>query len=1200
MWLVQAEREEAALQRLLAEELRTVTALVEREIGGIQNAVARQAARWNALNGTPREVWDVDASGNFDSYLGVISLAWIDDQGRARWIFENNRTADVDLDLNGSPEMAEALRRARETDDIAVSAPFRSLRDGVMAISIFKPVFTSGDFDGYIGVRVSLEALLTGIARRAGVDVTLSLTDGDGRLLVGDASTPANDEGTRAVRAFAVGATALNMTASPTPRFIQRNDPGFADATLILGLSATLVCVAFAVMASRIRRQNRQLMATRDQIAVNDRRYRELFTRGELGFVVCDPRSVIIDCNDAYARMAGRSESAALIGRRVADLLHPEDSQRLLSGLASLDRVDGTHNSQWRYLRPDGTEIVALVNTIKEDTVDGPRLICIVNDITEHRKAERRAAAATSIYGSLFDSTDIAIYDDDLSGLFPYFDELRAAGIVDLRAHGAKNPDVVLECARRVKLNNMNAAAMKMFGVRSYSEFSRDDYFLLGERPKHIFNIACAMWNGEARYHTEGAYTRIDGVEIPIAYNLRIPKTIDEARSVPFLVLDLTDIRAAANAREATAAKSRFLASMSHEIRTPLNGIIANLELLAQTDLGPGQVELLDDADKAAKSLMALIGNILDFSKIEAGKLAIEMGDVEIESLLQQVVDILQSKARQKGLFVTFSIGADVPEVVRGDAARLRQILLNLVGNSIKFTHRGGIHLAVDAKDWDGAVCLLEFAVHDSGVGFQPSETAKLFESFAQAQNTRAGTHEEGTGLGLSICRSLVETFGGEISAEGVPGEGATFRFSLPAECIRRASTTRRADLTGRAVALVGDTEFLTSPIAKYFVERHAAVTHFKDLNAVLDACVSADAEGRHFDIAVIAALSGDPARDRESLRILRQHRTVPLVVGDDRRAAVWRKTLGIGGACIVSEAGAKARFDRNMAALVGAWPGVALQTAERQDRNVALPDFNGAHVLVLEDRLVNQTVIQRQLKRLNVKCTMASDGFQGLQRLKAQKFALVLADCSMPNMDGFEFTRQLRRQEALAADGRRLPIIALTANAFREDAEKCFAAGMDDFLSKPVTLDRLGTALERWLKPETVTAVIAAPPQKAKTAPESAPIDMAALADLLGTADTGVLAEVLREFAAAARASFDEVAMSVARDDLPGIMAAAHGAKGEARNAAAVRLGDLYADLEAKARTKDPAALPVVLSDIRAEVARVESFIATLAERAA
>jgi signal transduction histidine kinase/CheY-like chemotaxis protein/HPt (histidine-containing phosphotransfer) domain-containing protein len=755
-----------------------------------------------------------------------------------------------------------------------------------------------------------------------------------------------------------------------------------------------------------------------------------------------------------------------------------------------------------------------------------------------------------------------------------------------------------MECARRVKLNGMNGAAMRLFGIQTLDELDRENYFLIGQRPQHIFGIACAIWNGETKHHAEGPYTRVDGTEVPVAYSLRIPKTLDEARRVPFLVLDLSDVKAAAEAREANVAKSRFLASMSHEIRTPLNGIIANLELLAQTDLHDSQAELLDDADKAAKSLLALIGNILDFSKIEAGKLAIEMGEVELESLLHQTIDILQSKARQKGIFIATSLGADVPHVIRGDIARLRQILLNLVGNAIKFTHQGGVHLMVRVLDWDGAVCLLEFAVHDSGVGFDPAETSRLFESFAQAQSSVTRTHEDGTGLGLSICRSLVETFGGEITAEGAPGEGATFRFTLPAECVKPASAERRADLSGRTVMLIGGAEPGLAALAAYCVERHATIERFESMAEALEASQSAEIRGRHFDVAMIGALSGNPRRDRECIRLLRQHRMVPMVIGDPDDAAAWRRLLRAGVSYITAGAGDDTRLDRNIASLIGTGAGAVRNAATAPKRNAVLPDFGGMHVLVLEDRLVNQTVIQRQLRQFKIACTMAADGYQGLQQLKLRPFDLVLADCSMPNMDGFEFTRQVRRQEAEAGTGHRLPIIALTANAFREDAEKCFAAGMDDFLSKPVTLERLGAVLERWLKPGASAKPVRSAP--AHPSGDAAPIDMPALSELMGTSDDIVLRDVLREFALAARPSFDETARCVAERDMPGIVAAAHGAKGEARNVAARRLGELYAELEAKARARDVASTALLLDDIRRELARVEAFIAMTMERAA
>lgn len=645
-------------------------------------------------------------------------------------------------------------------------------------------------------------------------------------------------------------------------------------------------------------------------------------------------------------------------------------------------------------------------------------------------------------------------------------------------------------------------------------------------------------------------------------------------------------------ATEANRSKSEFLASMSHEIRTPLNGVIGNLELLARCDLPPEQEELLFDAEKAAKSLLALIGNVLDFSKIEAGKLAIENVEVRPDSIVQEAVDIVQSRARQKGIQVTASLGRGVPEVIRGDPTRIRQILLNLLGNAVKFTSTGGVHVRLTVKECTASTCVLLFAVHDSGKGFEGAKADDLFLAFTQDDKHAPGD-AEGTGLGLSICRSLVETFGGKIGCDSTPLEGATFWFTLPAEVVTPEQEAEQPNFANRTVLFVAPHPSRPpAALMAYFKARGADLLTVENLDQFLGTGQAAIGQ---IDLGIY--VQDGPIWPTPSIAAtLRENGAVPVVVGTAGAARDWRTTLRSGAAYLLTDVLDEPTMDRNIRRILGrptnAFAGTRRDSGEERNDITALA---GKHLLVLEDRLINQTMIQRQLKILGVTCTIAGDGIEGLEKIKSGgHYDAILCDCSMPKMNGYEFTRALRRWEQHLAGRTHTPVIAITANAFREDMETCFNAGMDDFMSKPVTLARMSAVLLQWLGDTSPIGVDVNDRRRceAESTQGQQPVDIAALFELIGTNDREIVLDILTDFKSAAWISWQDIETKADDCDALGLEKAAHGARGEALGAGANTLSELYEALELSTKGGHVRHIAPVMRRIPAELARVAEFI--------
>ena len=827
----------------------------------------------------------------------------------------------------------------------------------------------------------------------------------------------------------------------------------------------------------------------------------------------------IVFGNAAFARLLHEDSPERLVGKSILDLMHPDDHWVAWRNWEQFSETQQhTPLMEQRMMRQDGqtfdVDFVATSFRIN----DRPAVLVVIRDISERKRSADVVRRTEARFRTLYDNVLEGVYrmtaegqvleaNPSLVKMLGYgsLDELRATA-QDPFADAAQRQSWLERLTQEGEVTNQEVA------------LRRQDGTLLV-----VLNHSRAVKDEAGRVlHVEGTVTDVTAMKLTEERLREHTRDLEETRQR--LEDQATQLeRTRDEALEASRLKSEFLANVSHEIRTPMNAVIGMTQLLLDSRLSAEQRDNAETVRGQADFLLGLINDILDFSKIEAGRLSFEHLEFSLRGAVATVMEMFAERAEGKGLDFGFVTEGHVPDALKGDPIRLQQVLTNLVGNAIKFTEQGKIVITCRALERSSDAVVLRFDVEDSGIGIEAANRQRLFEPFTQADGSTTRRYG-GTGLGLAISKQLAEAMGGEVGLESTLDVGSTFWFTVRLTCFEALDAPEPNEARMKlpvlvAVARAESCELHRLQAQSWGWRAEAAATGgelMDRLRVHRYAAVLIDAELADCDLLAVGELvRGLPERERPPLILLAPFsRRVISEMGLETRpgfAAMlprplrqteWRQVLNR----LLVPAPEAETIERAAAVLLPVVQPVvqpeslmvpestvSSQLAELGQRVVALdssgtaeiavsgvsdqsvPVSSGVRILVTEDNIVNQKVALKLIKKLGYEADLAANGREAVNMLAARTYALIFMDCQMPVLDGYRATAEIRRAESENRDGRRTPIVAMTAHAMQGDREKCLAAGMDDYLTKPIQLSELRRAIDQWAVVEGESEVVGA-----------------------------------------------------------------------------------------------------------------------------
>lgn len=904
-----------------------------------------------------------------------------------------------------------------------------------------------------------------------------------------------------------------------------------------------------------------------------EERFRQIYEKSPVMMHSIDETGIIRNVNGRWLEVMGYDREE-IVGSKITLVMTPESADRAQTTVLPQYWRDGViRDVPYQYVKKDGIVIdVLLDSVVMDDPAWGKISLSTVRNITLRKRAEEEARRMRALLNSIIQNLPTPVFLKDAEEL-KYVLWNRASE----KLYGFSTEEVV--------------------GKTAYDFFPDDQADMFHAQDRETLSKGRLLCVPEQLVNTKDKGTRIvHSKKLPILdddgtprYLVGISEDITERKEAEKALIKARDA-----AEQASRAKSEFLANMSHEIRTPINGIMGMTELAMNTELTPEQHEYLDAVRISADALLKLINDILDFSKIEAGKL--ELIDVEfaLRDTIADTMTMLAVQAHKKDLELVYQVSPDVPDALIGDPGRIRQVLVNLVGNAIKFTEKGEVVVRVQSGIEQRDEAHLHFTITDTGIGIPPEKHEKIFREFEQADGSTSRKYG-GTGLGLAICSRFCEMMGGKIWVESEVGKGSAFHFTarlhLQKVTMAQPSTEDISNLKELSVLVVDDNATnrkILEQILLYWGMNPTVVDSGKGaLAAIKNACES----GRPFPIiltdCMMPEMDGFELVDRINQDACSPASTIVMLTSSGERGDAARcMNLGIAAYLLKPVKQSELLFTISKV-LQG--PSADQTRPSLITRHSIRESKHRLSILLAEDNAVNQKLAIKMLERMGHTVTVTANGIGALELLEKMNFDLILMDVQMPEMDGLEATRTFRDREKTV--GGHVPIIAMTAYAMKGDKERCLESGMDGYISKPIsgqelyeTIEHIMRGLEQDLQPLPI------PPLQATV------LDKTAILDRVG-GDTELLGEIVALFLDDYPRLLSEIRDAFQQGDAERLEKSAHTLKGSVSNFAAEAAVQAALKLETIGRSRDVAEAPTAIMQLEKEMDRVREELVALSE---